>query len=304
MHKLNSNNSLIWTGSFNDRVAIVIANDDTVTVNYGTEFIVINVFSNDFATFGIDTTYIEVTVQGYPDRPAVFDPVAGTLTLFVPPSMTPADTVVWKYKIVDLLGNRSNDGTITMDMNARQMAWRGYAASYSCILDGGGVNTGYARYGFLEQYYVDNNLAVDPLTLKSNAPWDPDYIADEYNPTTCPLPSTDSGVYVWHQYPNVIVRHMSFYRAGTGIVEYDFGMLFTPESHQPLQLQILPGTYDIVFNVDTRNQSNAGHIEAIPGGVGGGSVVHVDVTALEPPTLYTLYNVTFGSPFGGDIFIY
>jgi len=47
------------------------------------------------------------------------------------------------------------------------------------------ANTGFKGYATLEQYYTDDNSATG-LT-KPNSPTDADYVAPEWDPTSCPI---------------------------------------------------------------------------------------------------------------------
>ncbi|HVZ95406.1 MAG TPA: hypothetical protein VG847_00920, partial [Chitinophagaceae bacterium] len=73
--------------------------------------------------------------------------------------------------------------------SSRAIAWRAKASSAYC-LQADSANTGYQGWTTLEEYYLDDNTAVDPAVTKDNVDTDPDYVAPIINTDACPVTIT------------------------------------------------------------------------------------------------------------------
>lgn len=245
--KLNKNNYLIWDGQFADAPFQTVVNGWVLSLVQGESYVEGQVLFDDFATYGINLSTFEFTVQDNPTTPATWDSVTGMVKYYPPAGVTPGLRYL-KYKWKDNMGHDSPEGTITISVLARATAWRPAASSYQCQLSGG-VNTGMAYYSLLEKYYTDNGTAYSPYTTKPNTVGDPDYVAPVADGATCPVPGSTISVNVWN-FVDVVGPYISRVRFDNGagtVVE------ISPDLHrsdpQPVTFTVPSGTYTVTVTV-------------------------------------------------------
>ena len=183
MDPLNKNNFLRWTGSFNQAPFDANAVDDSVNMFVTGAQVVLYPLVNDVSTYGIALNTFEFTLQDNPLAPATFDSASKSVTYFPPVGVVPSVKTL-KYKWKDFNGNESNEATITINVLARQTAWRGDPSSFACEMSGG-VRTGNSLYETLERYYTDDDELYLPYETKPNTIGDPDYIAPVTDNLNC-----------------------------------------------------------------------------------------------------------------------
>lgn len=187
---LNSNNPLIWQGSFNETPAELEAVADTIFINVNETSATLYPLSNDTSNYGIDYSSFTFNYQDNPTKPARFNHSSGLLTYYPRLPLTNGQIRTLKYKWQDIKGNESNEAIVSINVTDRPLGWRVVEDSAFCLLNSEQRNTGYLGYAELEHYYTDDDTAVDPPQVKPNISSDPDYIAPIFNDDVCPVNGT------------------------------------------------------------------------------------------------------------------
>lgn len=304
---LNKNNFLIWTGGFNNAPPLVVANNDTPQIKITDTQVEFYPMANDQATFGFNYASFEFTVQDYPGNPAVYDPVDHKVTYYKRPGVVVGDVLVLKYKFQDLLGNISNEGTISILVVLGPTGWRGHYPQV-CLLDvDTDENTGYAFFEQLERYYLANNSVVLPLQLKDNVDGDVDFIPKNYDNIQCPLPTSNLLLQIFQNLLGNVITRIKLVN-NTSLLSQDFtGLLYVDDSaSQPYQLYIDPGppgsTFDVSITYDGPPMLPQAGTCTITPAVGGS----LALTNVIPATTLTdqvtaFLGITFGSSVAGTI---
>lgn len=172
--ELNKNNFLRWDGEFIKAPVTNTAVNDVASMFVNQTEKKILPLVNDISTLGVDLSSFEITQQPVGViLPSTWNLVTSEVTFYLPPGSSPGTKTI-KYKWKDLIGNLSNEGTITITINPRLTGWRVYPPSGGCQIVSG-EKTGFFEYDELEKYYTDNNTTVTPLVTKPNSPGDPNY---------------------------------------------------------------------------------------------------------------------------------
>lgn len=183
--RLNRGNFLIWDGEFDTLSFDIQAIDDDVTITVIQTSIIISVLANDIATLGFNYHSVVITLQDNLQKPSVVNQTDGTITYY-PSANAPIGDRIIKYKFKDLMGNESNEATVTIHIVPRPTGWRPYPQSFLCLRDADNLRTGYGFYTTIQKYYTDDQTNVIPIQLKPNISTDPDY-EPPFLATSCPV---------------------------------------------------------------------------------------------------------------------
>src|ERR1044072_1936502 len=113
MARINKDNFLVWDGSFNQLAHSNVAVDDTANVVLAPGgYVDIPILVNDTYTFGINQDSVEITLQQNIANPAEY--LKPAIRYYVDEALSVGDTVDLKYRWYDLLGNLSNEATVTI----------------------------------------------------------------------------------------------------------------------------------------------------------------------------------------------
>ncbi len=297
MQQLNRDNVIIWQGEFKKDLSALVANDDLISILANAESLAIFPFSNDQAKFGINYESFEFTFQDNPGNPATYDAVARKVTYYPPAGLVVGEQRILKYRFFDLLGNPSNEATITITASARGMAWRGHGPSYACDKVGG-ENTGTGSFALLERYFTDTNERVLPLETKANVDTDPNYIAPAVDEVACPLPGSTIPLYVFNAVKKAKITGIKLIK--NGITVHDFILDHSLESPQPLILQVKPDSYNSMDISVLPHPLASFELGFEPGVNGsGGDALFVDAGA---PVVKSFPNVLLAAPLAGDVY--
>lgn len=221
MARLNKNNFLIWDGFFDEIQISIIAVDDQVSGELNEKEIFISPLANDSATYGIDASSFIVLTHDNPAKPPLWNPTTRVLTYY-PPENTQLENHVVTYRFKDSNGNPSNVGNIFITLLKPETYWKAFESSWRCI-QGPEGNTGMLIYDQLQEFYLNTNSPVEPISLKSNSIEDPDYIAPVENLNQCPL-QLSQGTYFINNYSrgfgNATVLNVAFYREDNTLIKF------------------------------------------------------------------------------------
>lgn len=195
--KLNRNNLLIWEGNFGSAPIFVTANNDNISVSKNTAALVIDVLSNDVATLGILRTSVVITENPNTNKPAVVDAATGNIVYYPPAGFIGQH--ILKYRFRDMLGNPSNEGTVTVVVQEREVSWRIYPPSFVCERSGTNDFTGNGYYRQLQKFYPDTQEAFSPQELVNNTSDHPNYVPPAPEPT-CAIGSSEYSIQIMNNY--------------------------------------------------------------------------------------------------------